>query len=230
VPVRLSTPSISGVFRKHAPTFAALAFIDNGSAANFMSEKLCNSIHAIPRKVEEDSAQYQGPSGEPLTVTGVTRLQVCWNSKDCEAGAKIDFKVVVGLTFEVIITFEMAKKTQMDLAAGPHPDNAYSTTVAPISSTFLPFRKPEQKLEDQKLKAHKKKENERKEADRKRLIGQGPQPEPGAFMRLNISDARPPQRVTSRNTTGLDRDAPNPTEGGNKSNGRKAVLDDDAYH
>lgn len=182
-----------------------------------MSEKLCSRIHATPRKVEEDLAQYQGPSGEPLTVTGVTRLQVCWNNKDCEAGAKIDFKVVVGLTFEVIITFEMAKKTQMVLAAGPHPDNTYSSAVAPISSIFLPFRKSEQKVRDEKAKADKKKENEKKEAERKRLLRMGSQPEPGAFMRLNLSDARPPQGVTSRNTTGLDRHAPNPTEGGNKS-------------
>ena len=118
--------------------------------------------------LKNDCKQYQGPTGEPLQVAGECPLQVCWQN-NAEMKAKITFKVVVNLTFEMIITFEMAKATKMDLAAGPHPEHVGSNTVAPISSTMLPIRGLQQSIQDADLKAQKKKENERKEAERKRL-------------------------------------------------------------
>ena len=160
---------MSGYFRKDAPRFSALAFIDNGSSANFISDSLCNKLRANPKKLLDDTKKYQGPTGEPLQLIGECPLQVCWQNSGSEVKAKITFKVVIGLTFEIIFTFEMAKKTQIDLVAGPHPDQMSINAVAPISSVILPIHKAPPKASDAKLKAEKKAENAKKEAEKKQL-------------------------------------------------------------
>ena len=133
-----------------------------------MSQKLCKKIRATP-KILQEYGKYQGPTGEPLDIVGECPLQVCWQNGGTESKAKITFKVVVGLTFEMIFTFEMAKATLIDEVAGPHPHPSSINTVAPISSVILPVRKAPPKGSETNLKAKKKAENAKKEAEKKKL-------------------------------------------------------------
>jgi hypothetical protein len=158
VPVQVSGPDVGGKFRKNAKGLTSLAFLDNGSASNFISESLCNKLRVVPSGLSDTSKQYLGPSGEPLKATGEIQLLVCWQRGIKSEGAKITFKVIVDLTFDIIVTFEMAKTTGMDLVAGPHPENETFNTVAPISSTV--FHKMGV-ADDTDFKAKKRLENQK---------------------------------------------------------------------
>jgi hypothetical protein len=178
VPVQISGPDVSGYFRKRAKGLSSLAFLDNGSASNFISQDLCNRLRIVPSSLSDTSKQYLGPSGEPLTATGETQLLVCWQRGIKSEGAKITFKVIIGLTFDIIVTFEMAKTTGMDLVAGPHPDNKTFNTVAPTSSTVL--HKPGV-VDDKSFKAQQRLENQKAETGKDfKLLSLDPKPNQSA--------------------------------------------------